>query len=380
MRLQNRSASLVILVAMIRTRRWAVLPVLATAAMLAGCSPSEQRSADPSGQSAEVLPHWSFSPEMIFPADRSLLRPEDGVVLPDGRLIVADQAYGLRLVLADGSHRPFGSFAGAGYAHEPPHAAGGANGVTLEPTGTHILVTDIHHGGIYRVDVGSEVTELLYQHGAGVNMARRDSRGGTWFTQSTRNTPESGEAGLWAALETPTPDGAVYYLPPARAGETSAAVRVADGLYFANGIALDEGAGHLYVAETMAGAVLRFRMDVEGGRLSDRTVALELPGPDNLEFDPPSRLWVAGVVRSEILVLDLGSGTAQSVFRVVTPRSEEVVRGVERRMEAGESFLDLFGPDLWEPAPGALTGMILSPRGGPVYITSLGNALIRLDR
>jgi sugar lactone lactonase YvrE len=365
---------------MIRSVRLYTLLVVAAATALAGCAVADSGSAAARGQAAEALPHWSFSPEMIFPADRSLLRPEDGVVLPDGRLIVADQAHGLRLVLADGTHRPFGRFSGAGYFHEPPRAPGGANGVALEPGGTHILVADVHHGGIYRVDIASEETELLYQHGFGVNMARPDGRGGVWFTQSTRNPRESGEAGIWAALETPTPDGAVYYLPPARAGETSAAVRVADGLFFANGIALDERAGYLYVAETMGGRVLRFRMDVAGGLLSERTIALELPAPDNIEFDPPSRLWIAVPLRSEIIVLDLDSGVAQSVFRVATPRSEELLREVELRIERGEHFLDLFGPDLWEPAPGALTGMILSPGGGPVYVTGLGNALMHLER
>ena len=43
-------------------------------------------------------PHWAFQPEMIFPADRSLTRAEDGVALEDGRLIVADQTHGLRLI------------------------------------------------------------------------------------------------------------------------------------------------------------------------------------------------------------------------------------------------------------------------------------------
>lgn len=85
-------------------------------------------------------------------------------------------------------------------------------------------------------------------------------------------------------------------------------------------------------------------------------------------------------MRSEIVVLDLDSGVAQSVFRVATPRREEVIREVGRRMQTGERIADLYGPDWWEPAPGLFTGMILSPGGGPVYVTNLGNALIRLER
>ena len=106
-------------------------------------------------QSAPPVPSWTFDESMIFPADRSLLRPEDGVALADGRVIVADQEHGLRLIAADGSHRPFGNFAAAGYEHDPPDVVGGPNGVTLEPDGGHVLVSDVFRGGIYRVDVAT---------------------------------------------------------------------------------------------------------------------------------------------------------------------------------------------------------------------------------
>lgn len=365
---------------MIWTRYLTSLLLLTVAATLMACPGAEPRSARATDQAAGGLPHWSFAPEMIFPADRSLMRPEDGVALPDGRLIVADQAHGLRVILPDGSHRPFGRFAQAGYIHEPPHAAGGANGVTLEPAGTHILVSDVLRGRIYRVEILSEGTELLYQHSFGVNTARRDGRGGVWFSQSTRNTPANGEAELWRAVDVPVADGAVYFLPGASGSEAGTAVRVADSLYFANGIALDEQAGYLYLAETIGGRVLRFGMDVATGQLTDRTVSLEILGPDNLELDPQGRLWIAGALRNEIVVLDLESGVARSVFRVSTPRSEALVRDIERRLQEGTPWLHLHGPDLWEPAPGVITGLILSPDGGPVYVTGLGDALIRLER
>ena len=360
------------------TVRLALL-ALAACVILAPCTTHAQQSEQSNIHKNAELPHWSFTEEMIFPTDRSLLRPEDGVILPDGRLIVADQAHGLRLIHNDGAHRPFGRFAGAGYKHQPPDAAGGANGVTLEPDGTHILVTDIHHGSIYRVDIDSEETELLYQHTFGVNMARRDKTGGMWFSQSTRNTPESGEARLFAAIGSPLPDGAVYYLPPAHGYRAGSAIRVADSLYFANGIVLDEQAGHLYVAETMGHRVQQFRMDREAGRLYDGRVILEVLTPDNLELDPKGRLWIVSVLKSEIIIFDLESGVSGSVLQVSTAKSRELIPEIERRIAADISFLELFGPDLWEPAPGSLTGIILSPDGGPNYITNLGNALIRLE-
>jgi sugar lactone lactonase YvrE len=364
---------------MTRVHRLISLSLLTAGAAVLGCGDAGRDSARAANGATEELPRWSFSEDLIFPADRPLMRPEDGVALPDGRLLVADQAHGLRLILEDGSTRPFGRFAEAGYVHRPPDRAGGANGVSLEPAGTHVLVTDVHHGGIYRVDVVSEDTEVLYRHAFGVNSARRDRRGGVWFSQSTRNTPENAEAEIWRAIASPVADGALYYLPGAGGTAGIAAVRVADSLYFANGLALDEQAGHLYVAELMRNRVLRFRMDVAAGRLTDRATALEVLTPDNLELDSAG-LWIVSALRSEILVLDLDSGVARPVFRIATPRSEELIREAEARLQAGTSALDLLGPDLWEPGPGSMTGVVLSPSRGPVYVTNLGNALIRLGR
>ena len=266
-----------------------------------------------------ALPHWSFKAEMIFPADRSLHRPEDGVVLPDGRLVVTDQVSGLRLINADGSGRPFGRFAEAGYRHSPPEVVSAINGVTLEPAGTHILGADVFRGGIYRVNVATEAVERVYQHPFGVNMARGDRRGGIWFTQSTRNGPEHGERDLFRSVDVPTPDGALYYLPPASDGKARVAVPAAEGLLFANGLALDETRGHVYVAETLGKRVLRFRMDTATGRVTNRTTVFEGAHPDNVELDSHNRLWIALVISSEIAVLDLASGKAERVFSLLTP-------------------------------------------------------------
>jgi len=355
---------------MILKRGLKLLLVLALSGAVAGCAtPSRGRLAD--------LPTWSFTPAMVFPADRSLMRPEDGVALPDGRLLVADQAHGLRLVMADGSSRPFGAFKDAGYEHVPPHRAGGANGVTLDPSGRYAIVADVMNGVIYRTDIARERTERLYRHEFGVNMARVDSRGGLWFTQSTRNRNEEE---LWRSIAKPVADGAVYYVAPARDSAERAAAKVADGFLFANGLALDERAGVLYLAETLGARILKFRMDIANGQLSGMTTVLTLAGPDNIELDGEGRLWIALPFRNEIVVADPASGTSRSVFRIATPRSEELAREAERRSQTNASVIDLLQPSLWEPGPGLLTGVIVSPGNGPVYATTLGNALVRLPR
>ncbi len=329
---------------------------------------------------ASALPRWTFDSSMVFPGDGSLARPEDGVALADGRLIVADQVHGLRRVELDGTSAPFGEMVAAGYIHRPPEHGGGANGVSLEPAGTHLLVTDIFHGGIYRVNLTTGATERVYQHRYGVNAAVRDSRGAIWFTQSAHNRPEDGEARMWAAVETARPEGALLRLGMRDGRLAAEADLLVDSLIFANGLALDEAGGHLYVAETLGQRVLRYRVDLATGRLSERSVFVDSVTPDNLLLDGAGHLWVAAPLTNELVVVRTATGERHSAFRVQTTAQRERVAEILRRLGTGAPRLELFTPDLWAPLPGFVTGMIVSPAGGPVYLTGLGNALVRLPR
>lgn len=333
------------------------------------------------GRSLDALPAWSFEPSMIFPADRGLARPEDGVALADGRIVVADQVHGLRAIDPDGASRPFGRFADAGYVHEPPARAGGPNGVSLEPDGAHILVADVFTGAIYRVNVASEATEVIYRHTYGVNAARRDRSGALWFTQSTENAGPDSEARLFAVVDVPVADGALFRIKPAAAGEPLAApVRMVSDLYFANGFAIDENSGHLYLSETGRDRVFAFHVGVATGELSDRRVVAEVVTPDNLEVDEAGRLWIVSPLRNEIVVVDPPSGERKSVFRPESAANDRAVAEWQRRGAAGEPRLDLLTPETWAPLPGLMTGLILTPGDGPVYLVGLGDALVRLGR
>ena len=324
-------------------------------------------------------PDWEFAPTMVFPADNSLSRPEDGVALPDGRLIVTDQVHGLRLVHPDGSSAPFGEMPQAGYEHDPPAHPGGANGVSMEPGGTHLLVADVFGGGIYRVEIATGATQRVYRHRYGVNTAVRDSRGAIWFTQSAHNTAEEGEPRMWAAVDIPRPEGALLRLRFENGAFAGEAEVLVDSLYFANGVVLDEPGGHLYLAETVGGRVWRYDVDLDAGRLSAPTVVLDGAGADNLELDRTGRLWVALPLTNELRAIYTATGASYAAFRAVTPEQLALMEEFARRAEAGESRLELFGPDAWAPLPGALTGVILDEEG-PAYLTDLGDALVKLPR
>jgi sugar lactone lactonase YvrE len=330
---------------------------------------------------AAPLPVWAYDSTMIFPADQSLSRPEDGVALPDGRVIVADQLHGLRMIEVDGTSMAFGDLPGAGYSHRPPEHSGGANGVSLEPDATHLLVSDIYGGAIYRVEIATGATEKVYQHTYGINAVIRDSQGAIWFTQSTQNSPEAGEGRMWASLDRPVADGALLRLPWVDGAFADAAEVVVDSLYFANGVAIDEAGGHLYVAEIIAARVLRFRVDVASGRVSERTVFMDGVWADNLKLDGAGRLWTVSPFTSELLVVNTATGERHTAFSAFTPEQEAMIAEFTRRGESGAPRLDLITPAVWAPLPGFVTGVILAPGDrGTVYLTGLGGALLRLPQ
>ncbi len=322
-----------------------------------------------------------FEQSAPFPATRELSRPEDGVALADGRIIVADQAHGLRVIAVDQSTRPFGRFADAGYVHAPPARLAAPNGVALEPDGAHLLVADVFSGVIYRVNIATEATERVHSHAFGVNTAVSDSSGAIWFTQSTQNAPgPQSEARLFTPFNSYAADGALFRLPPPDAAGRRAAPRlILDKLSFANGIVVDEARGQLYLAETNSDQVTAYVLSVATGTLTGRRVLARVMTPDNIELDAQGRLWVASPVQNAVIAVDVANGATQTVFRAQTPEGDRIVAEWRRRGTTREPRLDLLTPDAHKPLPGLVTGVIVTA-DGQVYLSGLGDALVRLDR
>ncbi len=321
---------------------------------------------------SESFPSFKFTEASVFPSNKSLKRPEDGKALPDGRIIVGDEDHGLRIVEKDGSHRPFGKFKEAGYEISPPEKSAASNGIFLEKDGKHLLVADIYTGFIYRVDLKSEATEVIYRHKYGVNSILRDSQGAIWFTQSADNTIETGPTAMYSAIDKPTPTGAVFRLEKG----ADIAARVAYDIYFANGIAITKDGKRLFVSETMMDRVLSFEIDGYG-KLVNRATYANVVTPDNLMTDSGDNLYVASPISNSVFAVDAKCGSIHRVFSAPTSSNTLAQHYWAVNSRTGQPILPLLGPDTFAPLPGILTGMFFSTDGKTLYVTGLGNAVIR---
>jgi sugar lactone lactonase YvrE/ketosteroid isomerase-like protein len=315
----------------------------------------------------------------LFPSDGSLTHAEDGVALPDGRLLVGDWDHGLVTLAPDGTRRPFGNFVAAGFRTKAEPLWNSPNGVSFEPDGRHVLVADITGGHIYRVDTQTEQVTLIYDHPFGVNSVVRDTSGAIWFTQSTRNKAgEGSEARMFAAADKPLGDGSVWRIAPEELDRAKpVAVEMVSGLDFANGIAFDATRQKLYVAEILQSRILSFAVDPDTGALGDRRILATLPTPDNIELGADGMLWVASPFANAVYRVDPGTGDRQTIFSPTPDTNAQIIAETARRLEAGEPVLSLLTPAMWGPLPGLVTGVILAP-DGTVYVSNLGDALVRL--
>ncbi len=353
------------------------LVAIVLASAISACQPAPAPEAVPEASAPRT---WTFEQGTLFPAARGLSRAEDGVVLSDGRIVVVDQRSGLTVINTDETTRPFGKFAEAGYLHAPASPAG-PNGVAIEPDGANLLVADVFTGAIYRVNIATEATQKIYAHPFGVNTAVSDSSGAIWFTQSTENAagPDTETRLLSVPMTQFVADGALFRIAPAAPGAAlPAAQRVLGDLAFANSIVIDEKRGQLYLSETMADQVTGYKLSVADGTLSDRRVMASVLSPDNIEMDDAGLLWAASPVHNEVVTINPETGETRSAFRAQTPANDTMSAEWKRRSAAREPVLDLFTPDLWAPMPGLVTGVVLTPGGGPVYVSGLADVLLKL--
>jgi sugar lactone lactonase YvrE len=130
------------------------------------------------------------------------------------------------------------------------------------------------------------------------NAAIADGKGGVYFSSSGQFGPRAPAA------------GAVLYLD-----ERGGLRRLAEGIHYANGVALTADGGTLYVSEHLSRRVLAFDVDADGA-LSGRRVYAALDdlvgpdeargwevGPDGLAVDGAGNLYVAEYGAGRLLIV-----------------------------------------------------------------------------
>ena len=270
-------------------------------------------------------------------------RPEDVVVARDGTVWLSDQQSACAKVLADGSLERVGRTGGA------------PNGINMDREG-RILIANFGgpedgFGPLQRLDpANGRVVTLVEEIGGrklyGANYPLCDSQGRIWCSHSTWGPVDEAFAGK--------ADGMVFRV------ETDGRVTVlAEGIRFANGIALDAQERNLFVCETTGCDVLRYPIQDDGSlgapvrhgpqlgltipevqhlRPLTADVRSQLGATDGCGFDIEGNLWVTLVMANKIVAIT----PAGEMVTVLADPTGSIMRSPTNVSWGGADMRDLY--------------------------------------
>ena len=264
-----------------------------------------------------------------------LQRPEDVVVARDGRVWASDQGAACTEILADGSLRRVGRIDGA------------PNGINMDADG-RIVIANFELGPVQRLDPVTGAVETLCTAVAGRTLTASnypilDRDGNIWCANSTFAQP-------WQAALDGRADGMLFrILPDGRAG------LMADGIRFANGLALDADESHIYVCETSGCDVVRYRIRSDGrlgpaeryGPVLGDPWPTTFPDPeamtrlgltDGCGFDRDGNLWVTLVTANRIVAIT----PRGDVVSIIDDPNGEIMRQPTNVSWGGADMRDLY--------------------------------------
>jgi len=277
---------------------------------------------------------------------KGLERPEDVAIGRDGRVYATDPHVGAREIMPDGSLRSIGE----------TEFPGCCNGISMD-LDNRILLANLgaHHnvpGGLERLDPATGKRETLLSEVDGrkltsCNYPLIDAHGNIWCSNSVA-------AGSFDHLHNSAVyDGFIFVLRPDGTSSVEA-----EGIGFANGLAMSADGKYLYCCQTFGSNVLRYPV-LEDARLgpgeqfgpafgeawkpgcpypADGTIQT----PDGCAFDVEGNLWV----------------TLYNTHRIVaiTPDGElfTIVHDPETKVLHSPSNVTFGGPDLRDVYVGGL--------------------------
>ncbi len=258
---------------------------------------------------------------------QDLVRPECVLATRAGDLYTSDWRGGVALRRADGTQALYTGMLPEGRLPRP-------NGIALRRTGSFLLAElGESSGGVFELGRdGSVRTVVLRADGIDLpptNFVHEDALGRVWITVSTRQVPRA------AAYRADVADGFIV-LADARGARV-----VADGLGYTNEALPSPDGKFLYVNETFARRLARFRIAPDGALGSRETVAVFGAGtfPDGLAFDAEGGVWIASIVSNRVIRV-APDGSQQLMIEDCDPAHLEWVEQAFQAGEMGRPHLD----------------------------------------
>lgn len=250
-------------------------------------------------------------PPAVTPASLSfvghgLVRPECVLATRAGMLYTADWRGGVAATDATGTSSLIAATTGPPRALRP-------NGIALRRDGSFLLA-DLGEttGGVFALARDGSVRPFCTAvDGAALpptNFVFEDDRGRAWITVSTRCVPRA------AAYRADVADGFIVVV------DARGARIVADGLGYTNEAMLSPDGAWLYVNETFARRLSRFRVGPDGALSGRETFTTFGHGtyPDGLAFDADGHAWITSIVSNRVLRV-APDGSAQVVLEDADP-------------------------------------------------------------
>lgn len=236
-----------------------------------------------------ATPAVPVAPESLAFVGAGLVRPECVLATRAGALYTADWRGGVAVTGPGDASALFVATSGAPRAMRP-------NGIALRADGSFLLA-DLGEtaGGVFALARDGTVRPFL-EAVDGVdlpptNFVFEDDRARVWITVSTRRVPRA------AAYRADVADGFVVVV------DARGARIVADGLGYTNEAMLSPDGAWLYVNETFARRLTRFRVAADGALHGCETVTTFGHGtyPDGLAFDVQGHAWITSIISNRVL-------------------------------------------------------------------------------
>src|SRR5262245_16135037 len=176
-----------------------------------------------------------------------------------------------------------------GKVHEVAQLPAGSipNGVTLDRAGNFVYC-DLGKKAVMRLSPDGKVSMIADRVGSLAlslpNFCSYDAEGNLYVSNSSTQDIDH----VLSELEKPAPNGALVRIRPDGRGEI-----VAEGIYFANGTAIDPNEDAVYVLESSRDDCLRIQIKKDGTFGKPEVYSKDFPAlPDGMAFDVDRNLYV----------------------------------------------------------------------------------------